>query len=75
MREDEEESDADDTVGDLGKGKMQVGREVLVKARLSDRGGPDVAIKVHEAATVRGIAVMVEGKAQVGSPFPFSGGV
>ncbi|KAI5855668.1 putative ubiquitin domain protein [Tricharina praecox] len=65
MDEEDEESEEDDAAGDLGKGKMRVGREVLLKARLSDRGGPDVAIKVDEAATVRRITVLVEGKAQL----------
>lgn len=71
MDEEDEESEEDDAAGDLGKGKMRVGREVLLKARLSDRGGPDVAIKVDEAATVRRITVLVEGKAQVCLLIPF----
>jgi len=81
MEEEEETDEDDDAAGDLGKGKMRVGPEMLVKARLSDRGGPDVAIRVDEAATVRRITAMIEGKAQVGSlslsfslPIPFAGG-
>jgi len=65
VEEEEETDEDDDAAGDLGKGKMRVGPEMLVKARLSDRGGPDVAIRVDEAATVRRITVMIEGKAQL----------
>lgn len=65
VEEEEETDEDDDASGDLGKGKMRVGPEMLVKARLSDRGGPDVAIRVDEAATVRRITVMIEGRAQL----------
>lgn len=59
----EDESEPEDE--DLGKGKMPVGKEFSVRARLSDRGGPDAVIKFHETDLVRRLADMVAEKSQV----------
>lgn len=55
---------------DFGKGKMpaRISRQLTVRARLSDRGGPDIRIKFEETASVKKIAYMIAAKAQVHPP-------
>ncbi|KAF8542099.1 putative ubiquitin domain protein [Trichophaea hybrida] len=62
----EEGSDDTDDVAE-GKGKMpaRVGKQLTVRARLSDRGGPDIRIKFEETASVKKIAHMIAAKAQL----------
>jgi hypothetical protein len=58
---------SDEGADHLGKGKMpeRAGREFTLKARLSDRGGPDVYVKFKEYESVKKIADKIAEKAQV----------
>ncbi|KAI4089239.1 MAG: hypothetical protein LQ344_005534 [Seirophora lacunosa] len=64
---DEEEDEEGDVVGEKEKGKEVVsgGKEVKVKARLSDRGGPDVVVMVGREERIAAVVRKIQREANL----------
>ena len=51
-----------------GKGVLKIGDTIRIKARLSDRGGPDIVITISKDQTVRTLIRRIQDEAHVRSP-------
>ena len=63
-----DEDEAERRREEKGKGVVKSGDLIKVRARLSDRGGPDIIVMFSKEQNVRSLARKVQEDAGVGSP-------